>query len=199
MAKQPKYDIRYAEEAGDSPLGHIWETAGDQTAARFVTSRGPWRFVLTYDVSGGRARPVELRISLDPGDDSHDEVLTAAVLRSLPLRQMQRAAEQTVNSPKMRMDWIAAANLPERTHDDREYAEWAQVYVQLSEQGTGSPIAVMARARDESPNTINSRLRKARELGLLEGLTSDAANPPRLTPKAKRALRAREPERTGSG
>ena len=114
--------------------------------------------------------------------------MSAEVLRSVPLRQIEEQAKKVVMSPDWLMDWILAEDIPDRMRTPRDYAALAKVYVQLADRGVDAPIVIIARALGVSANTVNTRLRKARGDRLVEGLATNPANPARLTAKATALL-----------
>jgi transposase-like protein len=89
---------------------------------------------------------------------------------------------------------VFAMHLPPKRmrRDDRFYAEMAAAYAEAVAAGNNRPIDTIADALGRSRNTVKDVIREARARGLLSETTHGRAGG-RLTAKAKRLLRQREP------
>ena len=77
--------------------------------------------------------------------------------------------------------------------DDRFYAEMAAAYAEAVAAGNNRPIDTIADALGRSRNTVKDVIREARARGLLTETTHGRAGG-RLTAKAKKLLRRRDPK-----
>jgi len=145
---------------------------------------GDWTYELTFDLSEPVPRPVRLEIT--PLGTSAAPILTAEVVRQAPLRRLRERAEDLLPSATGQGDeWRQL--IPARMASEADYAALAQLYVQVRNEGHPHPIARLSRALAISPNTLNARIARLRELGLIE--ESRAKSRPRLSRRAQRLLR----------
>jgi predicted transcriptional regulator len=89
---------------------------------------------------------------------------------------------------------VVATHLPPKRmrRDDRFYAEMAAAYAEVVAAGNNRPVDTIAEALGRSRNTVKDVIREARARGLLSETTHGRAGG-RLTAKAKRLLKQREP------
>jgi hypothetical protein len=144
---------------------------------------------VTYDLGGWIARisgqanapfdgPEKVELSLDlTGDDDavsdaielaeHSAGITAGVLRSVPLNDARKVLR------RLRAEVLAgrdegAYDLPDRMVSLDDWIVFARAYARSAARNSQQPMVHLARATGLSVNTLNARLRRAQELGLLE-------------------------------
>jgi hypothetical protein len=149
---------------------------------------GGWFIELSWQLDGPVNGPSQLRVFVDNDVASVNTVAgtegLGEIVRTMPLRAMR---ERLAAAYPLALEATARAfhdKGPRRASSDRHYAEIAKQYVTLVEQGNPHPVAYIQRATGTSRNTINGRLRKARQLGYLKSERGTAT----LTDKAREIL-----------
>ena len=163
-----------------------------QDASRLTTVEvfGGWRIVMTWELDAPVNGPTQLLIHIDSSGESIDSVSDTEglgeIIRTMPLRSMR---ERLAAAYPIAMNITGRASFDQtsrRITEEREYAALARQFVSLTAAGNRQPIAYLQHATGTSRNTINGRLRRARELDLL--VVDERTSTPRLTDKAIRLL-----------
>lgn len=154
---------------------------------------GPWRVLIHCDIRMGWDGPTSIEVRFQTAELAAEATdtdgITTDVMRSVPLREARSVIKKYRPRILTALGYHAEEAVPERIKSDRDYALLAKEYIRLIEFGSRHPIAVMADLCDVSRNTMSARVRRAREMGLLEGEPRQPAT--RLTEKAKRLIEKR--------
>lgn len=179
--------------AGLWQLTSVVEQETGELAARFRL--GGWS--LTLGIAPGQV-VTDLRLTRE--GTNRGEGLSAAILRSLPLRELVNEATERATTARTDTADIEPGALVVRTpfgvatvppadsvSPDLRYARVAQTYVALVESGVTQPAVHMAREMDVSLRTVRAWIDRARARGLLE---RPGSGPPggALTRKARALL-----------
>lgn len=139
------------------------------------------------DISNPFSGPTEMHITLDTVWELEADGITADVLRAVPLGEVRRVmSEYAARILAATGQDLGPHSLPERIETPHDYARMAARYVQLVESMHRQPVNDLARALGLSRNTVSARIRRARQMGLLEGEPRKPAT--RLTDKARQLL-----------
>lgn len=120
--------------------------------------------------------PEEVQVYLDMSDEGAGDAvdaaeqsggITAEVLRSIPLSDARKVLR------RLRTEVLAgrdegAFELPERMNTREDWITFARAYGRAATRNPQQPVVHLARATGLSTNTINARIRRALEMGLLE-------------------------------
>ncbi|MCK5926967.1 MAG: winged helix-turn-helix domain-containing protein [Nocardioides sp.] len=122
--------------------------------------------------------PEEVSVYLDLSDDDDSTAdaidaadasggVTAEVLRSVPLNDARKVLRRLRTEVLAKRD-EGAYDLPERMTSRDDWMAFARAYALSATRNPQQPIVQLSRATGLSANTINARLRRAQEMGLLE-------------------------------
>lgn len=139
---------------------------------------GGWVAVVRAHVSAPFDGPQEVRVLLDMSDEGLGDAvgladasggITAGVLRAVPLGDARKVLR------RLRADVLAgrdegAYDLPDRMVSMEDWIVFARAYARSAARNPQQPLVHLTRATGLSINTINARLRRAQELGLLENV-----------------------------
>jgi hypothetical protein len=150
---------------------------GKRSSLTVTEARDGWLFSLTMDT--GRDSPEPVALNVTPADPDSGLILTAEVLRHIPLRALRaqaedRLAEEATEQP-----------IPNRITSRQDYARLANFYIQMINAGHRHPVARASRSLDVSPNTMHARIKRLWSMGLLDESTTGE---PKLSRKARRWL-----------
>jgi hypothetical protein len=156
----------------------VMPSVGEQRSDLTVTeARDGWLFSLTMNTRRVSPEPVALNVT--PADPESGLILTAEVLRHIPLRALRAQAESKL------AEEAAEQAIPNRITSRQDYARLASFYIQMLNEGHRHPVARASRYLDVSPNTMNARIQRLWTLGLLD---ESATGEPKLSRKARRWL-----------
>jgi hypothetical protein len=150
-----------------------------------------WRVVVQWQIAAPLDGPTFLRVQLD--EEGLDQTvgtdgITAGVLRSIPLAHSRRLMGQMKAAQLQGTPEAAELDLPARVESRRDYARVARAYADLVSRGHRHPLMHLQRASGTDRNTWSSRIRRARDMGLL----TRPPDAPALTETGRRALEGHE-------
>lgn len=168
---QSEEDVRVSDAASRIGQGH--DGKGDLWVTYDL--RG-WVVTLRAQAGAPFDGPQELRLQLDmsvsegeQGEPATAESggITADLLRSVPLNDARKVLRRLRTELLASRD-AGAYNLPPRMIGRGDWIAFARAYARSAARNPQQPIVHLARATGLSMNTINARLRRAQEMGLLE-------------------------------
>lgn len=143
-----------------------------------VYDLGGWFVRVKAQASAPFDGPEEVSVYLDLSDDDEataDAIgaaeasggITAEVLRSVPLNDARKVLRRLRGEVLARRD-EGVYDLPERMVSRDDWIVFARAYARSATRNPQQPIQHLVRATGLSSNTVNARLRRAQEMGLLE-------------------------------
>jgi hypothetical protein len=145
-----------------------------------------WEVLVVWDVRETTEGPSRIEVRREEGAKGvyGTDGLTSVVLRAIPMQHvhdtMAPAALEKA-PPTGRSDDIV---VPSKVVTARDHALVASLYVLLASQGRTQPLKALAEATGISRETWSARVRRARDMGLLNRPPAK----PALTAKARRLL-----------
>ena len=125
-----------------------------------------------------------------PGLDHGGQGITSAVLRKVPLSEITAEGRQLSTlwgAELARRALRKLSDAGDRRRDDLYYALVADAYVSTTSRGDKRPVMTLALVTGSNVETMRSRIREARNRGLLTGESGKAGGS--LTDKAREMLK----------
>jgi hypothetical protein len=169
---------------------------GEPRVLKVASFVGPWLVRASRQLAAPFRGPDHLEVffhggppeSLDEAVDAAEEGITVAVLRRIPMQEINNRIKRLEYEVYGRYGWPAVHwQIPERVETDRDLAVVAAAYLEVADRGHPSPIELLARQSGISRNTVSARVRRARERGLIESEAGKSGG--RLTAKAVELLK----------
>lgn len=168
--------MTYAEDVPVSG-GIVRTHSGWRGCSAWVTYEMPggWIVRVEADVTAADYAPVSVTVQskLEAGGAPHG--LTASVLRQVPMNDarkvLRRRHADALAAQDILDDRVSAYDLlPKRLGSDVDWQSFARAYARAVARNPEHPVDHIARLTGLSPNTIAARVRRAREMRLLEGV-----------------------------
>lgn len=163
--------MRVSDAATRVQQGHDGENR-----LQVVYDLGGWFVTVKAQANAPFDGPEEVSVGLDLSDEGLGDAIDAAaksggitadVLRSVPLNDARKVLRRLRTEVLANRD-EGAYDLPARMVSRDDWIVFARAYGRSAERNPQQPVLHLVKATGLSANTVNARIRRAQEMGLLE-------------------------------